>query len=69
MSRFWYVGDDRMVTEATQYSLRHQGFIKMIKYENLTNNYIFNFLKLEAKTHRLYYYIDFIENKKFNLDI
>ena len=27
-----------------------------------------NFLKLEANTHRLYYYIDLIENKKIQFE-
>jgi hypothetical protein len=38
-------------------------------YKNLTNDYLYNFLILEANTHRLYHYIDFIENKSFNLNI
>jgi len=41
----------------------------LVKYVNLTNNYLYNFLKLEAESHRLYYYMAFIENNRFNLDI
>ena len=38
LSRLRPAGDDRMITEAPKYSLRHQGFIKMIKYEKNTKN-------------------------------
>ena len=41
----------------------------LVKYVNLTNYYLYNFLKLAAESHRLYYYIDFIENNRFDLEI
>jgi len=56
----------RYCNEKKKYMISNK---KLVKYENLTIDYMFNFFKLEAKSHRLYHYIDFLENKRFNLDI
>ncbi len=39
------------------------------KYENLTYDFLINLMKFKINSHRLNYYIDFIEEKNFDLNI
>ena len=56
----------RTCSENKKYMIHNNS---LVKYENLTNNYLYNFFKLKAESHRLYFYIQFIESHNFNLDI
>jgi hypothetical protein len=59
--RYWKSSDERK-----KFMIKNN---LLVKYENLTYDFLLNMIRFKINSHKLKYYIDFIEEKNFDLNI